>query len=662
MAAWSSILSNEVVTFRDISELVAAGGALSKQTIPVSDECITKADLLAYVNVDENNTTLLPKSNNELVAKRDVSPVFVQLDYYSNATYAEIWDTQTEAQRRPTSKPVSPYTTSVLFKKSKRFYLGYAIRNTGAIATIGATTISLDMPRKWIPTEQLGGVNIYFDDGTTGIPVASVSGNYDSVNEILSATINATIPAGQAVYVYFILDFSLFGTSYNTSCDYSDIATVTISSQNAVTLIDNNRTLSTYDFAPVFETFTNQNYVSATDQIPVGSNFTYDIYTYLVPQYATDYWDITSMNIIVTLPAEIDYVSSTAPTTNVTYNNDGSKTVVMSGTDLIYLSTSQPTSDFQKHTYLTVKFNTKDVIRQVTYIITDAELCPSLDGSVSEISTANTTPILTYQGYSTCYNCGNYDVYRDTNPDSPSYNNYFVNGVNVGAAPANTTCNYSPSLVYQNYTTCVGCTTYPVYRDLNGCSSTYLHYYVNGSSVSTTAPTSGSCNTNAILEYQAYTTCVGCTTYAVYRDINPCSATYLQYYVNTSFVGTTAPTSGVCNTSQTLVYQGYQTCVNCDYYDVYRDTNSCSSTYLHYFVQGVDKGTTAPSSAPCSGCCTEYILINNTGSDQTVYYTNCAGQSASIFVIRQVNETICARNNTSLTLNGVIALDTGGCS
>ena len=212
----------------------------------------------------------------------------------------------------------------------------------------------------------------------------------------------------------------------------------------------------------------------------------------------------------------------------------------------------------------------------------------------------NTAANWVSQSYSTCYNCVDSLVYRDTNPCSPTYNNYRTNGVNVGnTAPTESACDFVPNWVSQSYYTCSSCNTYLVYRDTKPCSPTYNQYRVNGYVVGYTAPTNGSCNTSAQWTSQGYNTCSGCVTYLVYRDTNPCSSTYLNYRVNGVNVGNSAPSNGDCNYSAVLTNQGYSTCIGCSTYIVYKDTNPCSATYNRYFVGGVDKGTGMPTPGPC---------------------------------------------------------------
>lgn len=252
-----------------------------------------------------------------------------------------------------------------------------------------------------------------------------------------------------------------------------------------------------------------------------------------------------------------------------------------------------------------------------------------------------TSANLTIQNYTTCYNCNVYDVYKDTNTCSATYLHYFVNNVDVGTtAPTGGVCDYSKHLVSQAYNTCVACNNYLVYKDTNPCSATYLHYFVAGVSVGTTAPTSGNCVTTKTLTNQNYSVCFGCTSYRVYRDTNACSPTYLHYFVNGEDQGTTAPTESACDTSANWTSQGYNTCISCTNYLVYKDLNICSSTYGHYRVNGNDVGTTAPTAGDCNVApiltsqgydtcirCTNYLVYKDTNpcsSTLNHYYVNGA--------------------------------------
>jgi hypothetical protein len=253
----------------------------------------------------------------------------------------------------------------------------------------------------------------------------------------------------------------------------------------------------------------------------------------------------------------------------------------------------------------------------------------------------STSPTWTSQSYNTCSSCGTYLVYRNTNACSTTYNNYQVNGVDVGAtAPVSGSCDVTPDFVSQGYNTCVDCVTYLVYRDTKLCSPTYGNYRVNGVNVGNTAPVSGSCNTSPIWSNQFYYTCSSCGTYLVYKNTNACSSTFGNYQVNGVDVGATAPVDGACNTTANWVSQAYNTCVSCVNYLVYRDTNPCSATYNNYRVNGINVGNTAPASGNC----------NTTASWTSQSYNTCVS-CVNYLVYRDTNP--CSATYNNYQVNGV---------
>jgi hypothetical protein len=253
----------------------------------------------------------------------------------------------------------------------------------------------------------------------------------------------------------------------------------------------------------------------------------------------------------------------------------------------------------------------------------------------------NNNPTWTSQGYSTCSSCGTYLVYRNTNACSTTYNNYQVNGVDVGpSAPTNGACDVTPDFVSQAYNTCVDCVTYLVYRDTKLCSPTYGNYQVNEVNVGNTAPVSGDCNTEPIYTNQFYYTCSSCGTYLVYKDTNVCSATEGIYRVNGVDIGYTAPTDGACDTTAAWTSQSYNTCVSCVNYLVYRDTNPCSATYNNYRVNGVNIGNTAPTNGDC----------NTTASWTSQSYNTCVS-CVNYLVYRDTNP--CSATYNNYRVNGV---------
>ena len=147
----------------------------------------------------------------------------------------------------------------------------------------------------------------------------------------------------------------------------------------------------------------------------------------------------------------------------------------------------------------------------------------------------NTTPT----EYSSCgcgVGCqGTYytDFYCD-NRDKVFVQKYNCNGSPTGATNrVNCGCDAgSQELTYQGYNTCVSCTTFEVFRDTNRCSGTFNQYFVNGGSVGGSAPSNGSCNTSSSYGIYRGVRCNGGTNYNVYEDTNGCGGGDQYQYRN----------------------------------------------------------------------------------------------------------------------------------
>lgn len=229
----------------------------------------------------------------------------------------------------------------------------------------------------------------------------------------------------------------------------------------------------------------------------------------------------------------------------------------------------------------------------------------------------NTAAVWTSQDYTTCVSCSSYTVYKDTNIFSTSFNKYKVNDViGTTTAPASGACNTTATWTYV-YQNCASCVTRDIYKDTNECSATYNKYKINtDGAVQTDAPTNtGACNTAQTWTDNGTTICIACTNVTVYKNTNPCSTNHNFYrYTNptTSAVVTqeSDPSTAACVTSANWVFQ-YYNCSGCTTRDVERDMNPCSSTYLGYTVDhGVHVGTTAPTD---TGACNTSQVWTDTG-------------------------------------------------
>jgi len=157
-----------------------------------------------------------------------------------------------------------------------------------------------------------------------------------------------------------------------------------------------------------------------------------------------------------------------------------------------------------------------------------------------------------------------------------------------------------PVLTSQGYQTCsapVGMsgTLYTVYRDTNSLSATYNDYYVNNVDVGATAPAAGSSTPNWVNIGGPF--CSSCVAYQPQRDTNQCSPTYDDER-NLS-LGATAPCDYTANWVNRDI-NTYYVCVGVDKYYEQIDTNPCSPTYnttqtgALYEIDSVDCGYTPP--------------------------------------------------------------------
>jgi uncharacterized repeat protein (TIGR01451 family) len=125
------------------------------------------------------------------------------------------------------------------------------------------------------------------------------------------------------------------------------------------------------------------------------------------------------------------------------------------------------------------------------------------------------------------------DFYCD-NRDKVFVQKYNCNGSPTGATNrVNCGCDAgSQELTSQGYNTCVSCTTFEVFRDTNRCSGTFNQYFVNGGSVGGSAPSNGSCNTSSSYGIYRGVRCNGGTNYNVYEDSNGCGGGDQYQYRN----------------------------------------------------------------------------------------------------------------------------------
>lgn len=77
---WSTLANNQAVTFNNLQDAVNNGVFILRNTIPASNECITKADADNYVYI---NASVILKQPNQLVVKQDLTSYTTGIIYNS---------------------------------------------------------------------------------------------------------------------------------------------------------------------------------------------------------------------------------------------------------------------------------------------------------------------------------------------------------------------------------------------------------------------------------------------------------------------------------------------------------------------------------------------------------------------------------------------------
>jgi hypothetical protein len=215
------------------------------------------------------------------------------------------------------------------------------------------------------------------------------------------------------------------------------------------------------------------------------------------------------------------------------------------------------------------------------------------NGSISSYKTTSSTsitisdPSYPYDGNTGLRNTnGGSDVFIVEVVDSTSVTR--SKSISLSCTYTNTNANWQPQ-----YSTCSGCTTFTVEKDLNGDSPTGGHYRYNGVDVGTTAPSNGACSTSPVIGSQVgtYYRCVVDTGYGqghvysvpVYENSNPCAGTK-YYYTGVDGVSDGAWYDNNPSNNESDVTAAYwvtedYTCSNNTKTYIQRDWGACSSTF-----------------------------------------------------------------------------------
>lgn len=711
MSAWTTMNPNKIVTNADLAAAISSGDLFQKSSFTSNNTTVTKQRANDYVYLDVSNIHYISHASNQLLPRKaiiGISP-FYNLNLTSSA---------------------SPTTVTA----GNNVVYTLNIRNDESFAITSSTALTFT----FASNTAFSSLSV-----TSGVTYTFSGGIF---------TITSSIAAGATITV------TITCTTTRPTSDGSGTQAIPFKAQYTPT---NFTITEPYLVWAIFEVEKIARENDGTTQITSGNVAYNQTFIYFLrvrsltasPLYPTD------VTLTDTLPANLTFVEF--------YNTSGWTTSYNSTTRVATLYKAGALHGSIFNTFISLGIRVTASVQSVTLNNSFTASATNANNKTSANLALNvgfnTSPILTDQGYSTCSSCVTYTVFRDTNPNSATYNQYYVNGSSVGnTAPSNGACDYSSQYentgqifcsgcnsyfvfahnysakpcyggapyqvngvdyyynpatgacntsanyssyvgimcigcteyaVYQNTNscftgnqyqsngttysynpvtgscsssanyalyvgqTCIGCTTYSVYQNVNSCFTG--DQYQAGGTTYASNPTTSACNTSQNIVSQGYNTCSGCTTYTVFRDTSLCSSTYNNYFVNGINVGATAPASGACYYGQDLVFQGYNTCISCVSYGVYKDVSVCSSTYNHYFANGTDLGEGVPSGADCA-CCEEISISNNSGSEAYIEWLPCsAGSNTSYWL--QDGETIYFCRNTNASFNtGGLGYSTGG--
>ena len=189
--SWSGIASSQTVTFNNLQDAVNNGVFTIKNTIPSSNECITKSDADYYVNIDTSVNSYSSKSSNQLVYKQDLVASVTLPPVY---TYAQ--------SNYPVTGPNSTITGYIWNNTSSDVYVKLVF-NSGGVGS-GSIASNVDV------------LAVYL----SSIVSISVYGSITSYGTTLTSAAYITIPANSAPYFY-IDKFDGFGSGSTLRIYYS---------------------------------------------------------------------------------------------------------------------------------------------------------------------------------------------------------------------------------------------------------------------------------------------------------------------------------------------------------------------------------------------------------------------------------------------------------
>ena len=198
--SWASLASNEAVSRNNLQDAVNTGVFTLKNTIPATNECVTKDEANFYVNINTSNPGYVAKASNQLVVKDDLSsgaaPTYITI---SSGLY-------------PVTGPNTTITGYIFNNTASDIYV-VLVFNSGGQGS-GSIAQNVDTLNVYVPGT-IRTISVYGTITSFGTTLTSAT-NSPAINGII------TIAANSAPF-FFIDKFDGFGSGSTLRIYYSNI-------------------------------------------------------------------------------------------------------------------------------------------------------------------------------------------------------------------------------------------------------------------------------------------------------------------------------------------------------------------------------------------------------------------------------------------------------
>ena len=392
----------------------------------------------------------------QLVAKQDITPFRPNIGLEARtilpAAYA-LLDNADKANFSKAGYKVSESSTGSIGGSSRytigqQFYYAFHFINTGTIVTQGNVVFTLTIPNG-LSCVLSGGqpIVLHLRGGSVITPstAATLVGNTLTIT-VTAATNPYNISTNPAAYHISVLMTSYLNSGWDNGAPPPAIVYLpTVSSAFYAT----NSPLSS-DF------YISLNYASLTitKTNPYASTITFNqVFDYSIVVSNSSTVAATGVVFTDVLPAGVTFVSIAEIPSGWTASVSGQTVTINANANSVIYQGSYPIKIKVRATSENTNISNTASVSGTNSFATSATKTNYID--------FKRTPTLVSQGYFTCSSSVTYEVFRDTNTLSTTYNQYYVNNVSVGnTPPSNGACTFvgNATTTLQSVGTKLNCT------------------------------------------------------------------------------------------------------------------------------------------------------------------------------------------------------------